>query len=62
MALPKDWIVYIEKDTNETRADIISDYTSLPAEELEKKGHKVIGYISSGSMAEAIQYGNEVLR
>ena len=57
---PKDYIVYIEKDTNETRALLAwldQDKTSL-----EKEGHKIIGYVSSGSMTEAIKYGNEVLR
>jgi hypothetical protein len=61
MATPKDYIIYIEKDTNNTQA-AIDDWTGdLPAL-LEREGHKIIGKISASSKADAIAYGDQVLR
>jgi len=62
MAVPKDYVVYIEKGTNVTRAAL-----NWPAREdlaglIKKEGHKIIGYVSSGSETEAVKYGDTVLR
>lgn len=60
MAKPKDFIIYIEKGTNKTRAMLA--WLDKDEHYLETDGHKVIGYVSSGSMDEAIKYGDQVLR
>ena len=58
---PKDWIVYIEKKTNKTRACLAYGY--VDKESLEKEGHKVIGYtVSAGTEQDAIIYADQVLR
>jgi hypothetical protein len=56
---PKSWIVYIDGD-NETRACL--DYGPYDKQSLEAEGNKVIGYVNSGCMADAIKYADEVLR
>lgn len=60
MATPKDYIVYIEKGTNETIA--ILNIFSNDERRIKDSGHKIIGYVSSGSEADAIKYANAVLR
>jgi hypothetical protein len=62
MAKPKDYIVYIEKGTNETKA--VMNYATKQdlTWYVEEEGHKIIGYVSSGSMKEAIAYADQVLR
>jgi hypothetical protein len=62
MAIPKDYIILIDKDTNKTVATLAwagSEYLEVM---LEAEGHKVIGKISSGSQKEAESYGDQVLR
>lgn len=62
MASPKDYLVYIDKD-NKTCAVIIDGGIWLHKRaELQDSGLKIIGYVSSGSEKEAIQYGDQVLR
>ena len=53
---PKDYIVYVDP-AGETRASLW-----IKAGILIKEGHTIIGFVSSGSEADAIRYGNEVLR
>ena len=59
---PKDWIVYI--DTAGVTRAVIALHLDNNAQEyaLETEGNNIIGFISSGSEAEAIRYGNEILR
>jgi len=57
---PKDYITYIEKGTGITRAVLcIFDNDK---ERIESCGHKIVGYVSSPSEADAIKYTDEVLR
>jgi hypothetical protein len=63
MATPKDWIVYIDKDTNETRAIVAMDINGYRQRDfVEAEGGKVIGLVSSGTERDAIIYGDQVLR
>ena len=55
---PKDYIVYVDP-AGETRACLT--YHTRPVV-LIKEGNTIIGFVSSGSEADAIRYGNEVLR
>lgn len=52
---PKDYIVYIDDD-GKTRV-VLSEYDYSQGADLN-----IIGYVSSGSEAEAIAYGDQVLR
>ena len=56
---PKDWIVYIDEKNN-TRA-AIDNHTGTEVDIIEE-GYKIIGFVSSGSEAEAVAYGDQVLR
>jgi DNA-binding NarL/FixJ family response regulator len=59
---PKDWIVYID-EKNETRAVLALGINGYVQKDfLESEGSKVIGLVSSGSQADAIAYGDQVLR
>ena len=60
MATPKDWIVYIDKDSNETKATL--DTHQGMDVLIHKEGHKIIGYVSSDSELSVIAYGDQVLR
>jgi len=57
---PKDYIVYIDK-AGVTRA-MLDLFKPGTKNALEKNGVKIIGYVSSGSEADAIAYGEQVLR
>ena len=62
MASPKDWIIYIDKDNN-TRATVAMDIKGYRQREfIEAEGNKIIGLVSSGTEADAIAYGDQVLR
>jgi hypothetical protein len=59
---PKDWIVYID-EKNETRAVVAVDINGYRHTDfLEAEGNKIIGYVSSGTEKDAIDYGDQVLR
>jgi hypothetical protein len=59
---PKDYIIYIDKDTDKTVATLAWTDTDYMEAVVEAIGHKIIGKISSGSQAEAETYGDQVLR
>ena len=63
MATPKDWIVYIDP-AGETRA-VVDSHTGFDDSgylDLIDEGNTIIGFVSSGCEADAIKYGNDVLR
>ena len=62
MATPKDYIVYIDKDTNKTMATTEWSKKYGGEDVIKKAGHKVIGIVSSGTEKDAIIYGDQVLR
>jgi hypothetical protein len=59
---PKDYIVYIDKDTNKTVAILAWAGPGIIEDKLKDYGHKIIGKVSSGSEKEAETYGDQVLR
>ena len=56
---PKDYIVYIDAD-NVVRA-VLDNYKVCVDEVIVGYGSRIIGYVSSGSEADAIAYGQQVL-
>jgi hypothetical protein len=59
---PKDFIIYIDKDTDKTVACLAWTDTEYLEELVVAAGHRVIGKVSAGSETEACDYGNTVLR
>jgi hypothetical protein len=59
---PKDYIIYIDKDTDKTVAILAWAAAGVIEDKLKDYGHKIIGKISSGSETEARNYGDQVLR
>lgn len=59
MSAPKDYVVYIDEN-NKTQA-VIDDYENT-SRELREQGYKIIGYVSAGRQADAVEYGDVQLR
>ena len=59
---PKDFIIYIDND-GKTRA-VIDEHNDRDdmTDKLHAEGNLCIGYVSAGSEADAVAYGNQVLR
>jgi hypothetical protein len=57
---PKDYIVYIEKGSNETRA-VLDTHEGMDVI-MHEEGHKIIGYVSADREKAAVEYGDQVLR
>jgi hypothetical protein len=62
MAVPRDYIVYIDKDTNKTVAILAWTDDEYQSALVEANGHKIIGKVSSGSETDAREYGDVQLR
>jgi hypothetical protein len=60
--IPKDYIIYIDRDTDKTVAILAWAGPGIIEDKLKDYGHKIIGKISSGSEKEAETYGDQVLR
>jgi len=59
MATPKDWIVYIDGQTQKLHA-VLDTHQGMDVL-MDKEGHRIIGYVSAGTEASAVQYGHDVL-
>jgi hypothetical protein len=59
MAIPKDYVVYIDENNNTQAA--LQDYETVEPD-LKKRKLKIIGFVSSGSKADAIAYCDQMFR
>ena len=59
---PKDWIIYIDKDSGKTEA-VLDTYEGMDVF-MANEGHTIIGYVSNDPRHKqaVIDYGDQVLR